>query len=617
MPPLVARDALRELIHEVWSLRAGADDAHLAEQHIDELRELIERVAAHKRSQFRASGIVRGRPHRAGFRLRIHVHRTKLQAPEHRVVAPDALLHEKDRPRRGEFHEGGKEQQQRREQHEYHARYEDVQPALQGAVPAAQGNLPHLHHRQAAEIADAQLVVRDELEGVGVDGDIHGVVGATIHEFHEPRLRRPREGNQYFVYLLAPDERHEIMHGAKYRHTEYVYSLTLLQVYNGEGDAIMMLTDLDAARRAMLKKEKDLQVGGQDIFVEIVLSFLGNPRTLFHKIGEEAFSIFSSEIRSSGLQSLIDILDTEESLEGQQELFNPENDDDVGSQSSTDSEDGSEDGSDVEVVDGREGDLAGSASSASGSDESGESENDDSSDEGSSEDDAELTEFNNLLALTLQTSKPKLNGEAPDESSDESDMDDDQMMALDPQLTKIFRQRSKTTNTKQQRMNAKQNVVHFKSRALDLLAIYLAKQCSNPLLLDLLIPLLRRTRGQANEKIADKVGKVLRTFFNTRTKHKASLPVPEDVEAVWEVLKGIHEEAKMGGGAKTHANTCSSASLYVVKVLVGLDKSNYSRAVDVYAETQKQWFLDGKSPLQPMLFTQFQNWSQEKRKQKK
>ncbi|CAO2654315.1 Nn.00g110480.m01.CDS01 [Neocucurbitaria sp. VM-36] len=391
-----------------------------------------------------------------------------------------------------------------------------------------------------------------------------------------------------------------------------LYSLTLLQVYNGEGDAVMLLDDLDASREAMLKKQKDPTAEGQDVFVEIILSFLGNPRTLFRRIGEEAFTIFASEIGAEGLRSLTDILDTEENLEGQKELFNQADDDIEEGQSNDDSEDES----DVEMIDGKPQDSGNDLPDASASDNSAsDSESDENDDEDSSEDDAELTQFNNLLALTLQTSKPNINGDVVEESSDDSDMDDEQMMALDPHLSQIFRERSKTTSKKKEREEAKHNVVQFKSRVLDLLAIYLEKQYSNPLTLNILLPVLRRTRANANKQTADKAGKTLKMLFDTRTKHKAPLPKPENVGAVWEVLKGIHEEAKMGGGAKMHADACSSASLYVVKVLVGLDKSNYGGVVDVYAETQKEWFADKKSRLQPVLFTQFQNWSLNARQQ--
>jgi DNA polymerase phi len=391
-----------------------------------------------------------------------------------------------------------------------------------------------------------------------------------------------------------------------------LYSLTLLQVYNGEGDAVMMLDDLDVSRKAMLKKAKGSAKEGSDVFVEIILSFLGNPRTLFRKIGEEALSIFASEISAEGLSSLTDILDTEENLEGQKELFNQGDDDAEGGGSDSDAEEDS----DVEMIDGEDQDSEDEASEASETNDTDDSENS-GSDEEESEDDAELTQFNNLLALTLQTSKPNVDGEASEDTSDESDMDDDQMMALDPHLSQIFKQRSKTTSKKKERVDAKQNVVQFKAKVLDLLAIYLEKQYSSPLTLDVLLPIVRRTRASANKQLAEKASKMLKTFFDSRTKHKAPLPKPDDTEAAWEVLRGIHEEAKLGGGAKIHADACSSASLHIVKVLVGLDRGNYSGVVDVYAESQKQWFAEKKSALQPVLFTSFQNWSLNARQQTK
>ena len=254
-----------------------------------------------------------------------------------------------------------------------------------------------------------------------------------------------------------------------------LYSLTLLQAYNGEGDAVMMLDDLDASYKAFeasrktssKKKNKVSTSDGQNAFVEIVLSFSGNTRTLFRRIGEEAFAIFASEISAEGLRSLTEILDTEENLEGQKELFN-QGDEDVEEEDSSDDE---EDDSDVEMVDGEESNS--DAASESSDSDSEDDDSDASDDDEDGEEDAELTQFNNMLALTLQTSKPNVDGDAAEETSDESDMDDDQMMALDPHLSKIFKERSKTTSKKKEREDAKQNVVQFKSRVLDLLAVYM------------------------------------------------------------------------------------------------------------------------------------------------
>jgi DNA polymerase phi len=39
-----------------------------------------------------------------------------------------------------------------------------------------------------------------------------------------------------------------------------LYSLTLLQVYNGEGDAVMMLDDLDTSRKALSRKGTEAQI---------------------------------------------------------------------------------------------------------------------------------------------------------------------------------------------------------------------------------------------------------------------------------------------------------------------------------------------------------------------
>jgi DNA polymerase phi len=361
----------------------------------------------------------------------------------------------------------------------------------------------------------------------------------------------------------------------------------------------MMLEDLEASSKAMLETADSSTTEAPDGFVEILLSFLGNPRTLFHKIAIEAFTTFVSELSVAGLGSLTEVLDTEESLEGQKRLFSQDVDEIAEDEDEVDEDDES----DVEMVDG--------PTSGSDEEEDNDSEEDSSSGDSSSEDesdDEELIQFNNMLAMTLQTSKPSANGEESDETSDESDMDDEQMMELDPHLTKIFKQRSQITG-KKEREHAKQNMVQFKSRVLDLLAVYLDKQYSNPLSLEALLPVLRLSRASANKQLSDKSSQLLKSTFDTHTKHKTALPVPDDVDAVWEALKGVHEEAKLGGGASIHANACSSASLHLVKVLVSLDKENYSRVVDVYAETQKQWFADKKSSLQSVLFTQFLNWS--------
>lgn len=396
-----------------------------------------------------------------------------------------------------------------------------------------------------------------------------------------------------------------------------LYSLVLLQVYDGDGDAVLLLDDLDSSRKALLKSKKESSSDGQDALVEILLTFLGNPRTLFRNIAQEAFSIFASDLSVEGLRSLTDILDTPENLDGQRELFNQ-----AGDEEEEDLEDGDDDDvedveemSDVEMINAelKNGDQ--SDAEDSDADSSSSSDDEGSDDDEEEEDSEELARFDEMLANTLKTSNIALGDDALD--SDGSDMDDEQMEALDPHLTKIFKERSKITSKKKEREDAKQTVIQFKSRVLDLLAVFMDKQYSSPLTLEVLLPLLRRLRADANKQLTDKSFKILKSYTDARVHHKAPLPKPDDVDAAWTILKEIHEETTMGGGSTVHATACSNASLHMAKILIGLDKANYSQLVDLYADTQKKWFADKKSTVQPTLFTQFLNWSLNAHKQGK
>jgi hypothetical protein len=384
-----------------------------------------------------------------------------------------------------------------------------------------------------------------------------------------------------------------------------------------------LLEDLDTARKTMLKeKKKDSPSQGQDAFVEILLSFLGNPRTLFRKIAQEVFTILAADLTLDGLRTLTSILDTAENLDGQRELF--EQGADAEDVESDDDVEDVEDESDVEMVNGELVNAKGNDTDDSDTDSASDSDDDDDDEESSlvadsdaEEDDAELIRFDNLLALTLQTSKPSADGANAEESSDDEDMDDEQMMALDPHLTKIFQERRKISSKKKEREDAKQTVVQFKLRVLDLLGIFLEKQYSNPLTLEALLPLLRRLRAGSNKQLTDRSYKLLKTYTDSRAHHKAPLPKPDNLDGVWEILKQIHDETKNGGGSNLHATGCSNASLHIAKILVGLDRDNYPQLVDIYSETQKQWFADRKSAVQPVLFTQFLSWSMSVQKQGK
>ncbi|KAK5240618.1 DNA-directed DNA polymerase, partial [Cryomyces antarcticus] len=195
------------------------------------------------------------------------------------------------------------------------------------------------------------------------------------------------------------------------------------------------------------------------------------------------FTAFAADLSAQSLESLIEVLDQRENLAGQQALFEQEAD----QAENPDAED-VEDTSDVEMVDGaphkasnEDGDAVtngGSSDDSSGDDDDAENGSADDGDQGDEELEMKLAE---LL-------KTAANGAGSDSSDGDADMDDEEMMALEPHLTKIFEERKKLPNKKKEGRDAKETVINFKNRVLDLLAIYVKQQHANPLALNLILP---------------------------------------------------------------------------------------------------------------------------------
>lgn len=230
----------------------------------------------------------------------------------------------------------------------------------------------------------------------------------------------------------------------------------------------------------------------------------------------------------------------------------------------------------------------------------------DGSDDAASGDDEELAIFDSKLAEALGTHRADNDMDADgDAASTDEDMNDEQMEALDVHLETIFKERKKIANKKTEKKDAKETIVNFKLRVLDLLQIYIKQQHTNPLALDLVLPLLRLIRTTGSKQVSEKGCNVVREFARL-CKGKA-VPVPTGTDAPLILLRHVHQEAERQG-SNAHGNACSQMSLLLVKVLVGLDRDNVERVVDMYADTRKHQLLDKHCNVQPGLFSDFNNW---------
>lgn len=249
--------------------------------------------------------------------------------------------------------------------------------------------------------------------------------------------------------------------------------------------------------------------------------------------------------------------------------------------------------SDVEVVE------AGGSGSGSDSDDDEEEEEE----EDNEEDSQEVAAFEAKLAAALGSHRAD-----EDESDSDADMNDDEMDELDDKLVQVFRARRQETSHRKDKKDARENMVNFKNRVLDLLEIFVKKSHTRPLALDILLPLLRLSRRTSVKQIATKANGVLREY--TKVCKGNSLPKIEDdaqAEALWELLRSVHKEASHSGPVG-HATACSQASLLVTKVLVAHDKDAIAGVVDVYAATRKDQLMSTKCHVQPSFFSEWNNW---------
>ena len=201
-----------------------------------------------------------------------------------------------------------------------------------------------------------------------------------------------------------------------------------------------------------------------------------------------------------------------------------------------------------------------------------------------------------------------------DESSDE-DMNDEQMEALDSHLETIFRERKNVKTKKTQNKDAKEAIVNFKCRVLDLLDIYIKQEHKNPLALQLLVPILHVIRLTKTPLVSGKACDLIGTYFklckNAAT--TTSAPAIPDAEPILDLLRTIHHQAGMDG-SNAYSSACSRASLLLVKILAAQDRENLRRVESVYGQTHERFMLDARSKVKPSFFSDWLNWSVSARK---
>jgi len=408
-----------------------------------------------------------------------------------------------------------------------------------------------------------------------------------IHKLNKINVVTLAEADQQVVQLIKDSSKlmqqdidDKIMTKTQADALRLILAMTIFQAYEGEAEAANMLNELLAMFESFEKAQKrgrGLPKQVMTSVTEMILALCSQTTALHRRVAEIAFGDLASLLTSAGLSSMLDVLEQQEGLQGQQALFSA-NDDGAEGEGSTDEkeeddsvdEDAEDDVEDEEAATTTNGDFEIVDVDDEDSDVeivNGElvdhKEDDNTSDDASSvskEEDSdvedvpdELTEFERKLASILNvpgntSSKPKANDNDNDDddaasTTTDSSMGSSQMEELDTHLSAIFKQRAQSYNSTstpgsgpaptkaQTQRRAKENIVNFKNRVLDLLSIYLkAGGHRDPKALDCILPLLRCMRETRETQIRNKAGKVLVDSFIAVAKKKG-LPAVSTVDA--------------------------------------------------------------------------------------
>lgn len=352
--------------------------------------------------------------------------------------------------------------------------------------------------------------------------------------------------------------------------------VTILQAFTGDPDALSLLDELSDYHDS-LKDPQDSREDTNDSMMELLLSIAARPSQSNRKLIEQVFGALAAGLSENSMQSMLDILDQRENTAGQKALFEREADlipREPGDGQAELSQSDDENDSEVQEISNAAGDGGGSDSGSSSSSDEASLSGADSADQ----------RLDDALAQMLQTNPG--DGQIK-ESQDDSDasMGDEEMFALEPHLAAAFRARtnavlksedepgkappSATAQRKKDHTAAKTNMINFKNRVLDLLAIWLKQDPSNELTLQVVVPLLRLVRTTSSKQIAEKTVGVLRAYFDgAKGKTLAfSGATGDKAQTLDGLLHEIHDEALLFG-SKLHAGACSRASLFMARCLV-------------------------------------------------
>ncbi|XP_069470834.1 myb-binding protein 1A [Ambystoma mexicanum] len=341
---------------------------------------------------------------------------------------------------------------------------------------------------------------------------------------------------------------------------QHLMLLVGIHLFKNPEECVDLLNDLqNCIDKALSKKPKKNTDDTEEpvwveVVVEILLSLFSQPSRLMRQVCRSVFGRICPHMTKRALQLILDVLDPEEDP-------NKESNVEITEESIKKKQKSSEEMSEEESDE----------SSEDSSEEDGGSEVKDSADE----DDNDQEDVNENFRRQLMTAFKAAN--ALDTEDSDAEVDDETMLALDENIASLFAEQKKRIQAKKDEKEKirKEKILRrdFKTKVLDLIEVFLNKQPENPLVFDIIEPLLsvieQSMSSDTNQQEQDFLRKTAHIFKNdlcTAKRYcKNASELKDDLHALLERL--VQRACKQSDPSL--ALFSFSASMYLFKVLRG------------------------------------------------
>ncbi|XP_045746098.1 myb-binding protein 1A isoform X1 [Mirounga angustirostris] len=306
----------------------------------------------------------------------------------------------------------------------------------------------------------------------------------------------------------------------------------------------------EKTRRTRSKAATPQEPPWVEVLVEILLALLAQPSHLMRQVARSVFSHICAHLTPRALQLILDVLNPDKS---------PDEDS-------------------VVITDDSEKQLESGEDKSSDSEDERHSAGEEDSDEEDSDEedrDGDVDQgFREQLMAVLQAGKAL--GAVDGEDDDDEELGDEAMMALDQSLASLFAEQKLRIQARKDEKNKlrKEKVLRrdFQIRVLDLVEVLVTKQPENPLVLELLEPLLdvirRSMRTSSSKQEQDLLHKTARIFTHLCRSRHCCHDVGRGVGSLYAQVGQLVQQAGRQADASVslyHFN----AALYLLRVLKG------------------------------------------------